>query len=163
MTDIEKAARDYVVRERSDYQLQHFVVGQHDTPEMQYRQILLEVKSLIVKIRFAELDIKQKQVKISRLTDDSLDIVKAEKLKLGIAITVDALEGAKQELAFLLRLAQSFPQYTAEEIEDNQEAYWQARLERQAMLEQMSAEQQISPANLTSMLNAGLLKREIAQ
>ena len=162
MNDIEKAAHDYIVRERSDYQLQHFVIGQHDTPHMQYRQILIEVKSLIIKIRFAKLDIDKKRIKIDALTDAPLDAIKAEKLRLGIAITLDAIEGANRELSFLLRLAEEYPQYTAQDIEDDQTHYWQARLERQAMIEKMSVEHQMSSANLTSMLNAGLLKREIA-
>jgi hypothetical protein len=163
MKDIEKVAKDYVVRERSDYQLKHFVIGQHDTPEMQYRQILLEVKSLVMKIKLAELDVEKKRIKISRLTDDPLDIIKAKKLELGISITLDALEGARRELDFLLRLAENYQKYSPQDIEDNQEQYWQARLERQAAIDQMGSQQQISPSNLMSMLNAGLLKRGIEQ
>lgn len=161
--DIEKASREYIVRERSDYQLQHFVIGQHDTPQMQFRQILLEVKSLVIKIKLAELDVEKKRIKIDALADTPLQLIKGEKLRLGIAVTLDALEGARRELAFLLRIAEDYPQYSPQDIEDNQSEYWQARLERQAMIEQMSVEQQISSANLTSMLNAGLLEREIVQ
>jgi len=161
--DIDKIAQDYVIRERSDYQLQHFVVGQHDTPEMQYRQILLEVKSLVTNIRLAELDLKAKQIKIERLSDDPLDQIKAEKHRVGIALTLDALESAKRELSFLLRLAEQYPQYSPQDIEDNQREYWEKRLQRQATLDRMSVEQQVSTGNLMSMLNAGLLNREIGQ
>jgi hypothetical protein len=161
MTDIQQAARHYIVRERSDYQLLHFVIGQHDTPQMQYRQILLEVKSLVTKIRFAELDVQKQQIKLDTLTDEPLDRIKAEKIRIGMAITLDALEGARRELAFLLKLAEDYPAYSAQEIEDNQQEYWEARLQRQATLERMSVEQHVSAGNLASMLNAGLLYREI--
>lgn len=161
MSEIEKIARDYVVRERSDYQLRHFVVGQHDTPQMRYRQILMEVKSLVMKIRLAELDVDKSRIKLHRLGDDPLDEIKAEKLRLGMAVTLDSIEGARRELAFLLKLAEDYPQYTPQDIEDNQQEYWEARLQRQANIDRMSVEQQVSAANLTSMLYNGLLHREI--
>lgn len=164
MSEIEKfenIAKDYIVRERSDYQLKHFVVGQHDTPHMRYRQILMEVKSLVTKIRFAELDVEKQRIKLERLGDDPLDQIKAEKHRMGIAITLDLLEGARRELAFLLKLAEEYPQYTPQEIEANQQEYWEARLQRQATLDRLSVEQQVSTGNLTSMLNAGLLHREL--
>lgn len=163
MTDVEATANDYVVRERSDYQLRHFVVGQHDTPHMQYRQILMEAKQLVAKIRFAELEVEKQRIKIDRLTDDPLDQIKAEKRRLNITITLDLLEGARRELAFLLTLANEYPPFTPQEIESNQQEYWEARLQRQANLDRMSVEQQVSAGNLTSMLNAGLLNREITQ
>lgn len=163
MTDLEQYARDYVVRERSDYQLRHFVIGQHDTPQMRYRQILLEVKSLVSKIRLAELDVEKNRIKIQRLTDDPLDQIKAEKLRLGIGVTLDAIEGARRELEFLLDLAKDYPQYTPQDIEDNQEEYWEARLQRQAKIDRMSVQEQISAGNLTSMLFSGLFYKEIEE
>lgn len=162
MTQLEKIAQDYIVRERSDYQLRHFVVGQHDTPHMRYRQILMEVKSLVTKIRFAELDVEKKRIKLARLSDDPLDAIKAEEHRLGITITLDLIEGARRELAFLLELAKEYPQYSPQEIEANQQEYWEARLQRQANIDRMSVEQQVSAGNLTSMLYSGLLHREIA-
>lgn len=161
MTDVAKVAQDYVVRERSDYQLRHFVIGQHDTPEMRYRQILMEIKQLLIKIRFAELDVQKKQIKIERLTSDPLDEIKAEKHRISMTITLDLIEGARRELDYLLGMAAEYPQYTPQDIEDNQREYWEARLQRQANLDRLSVEQQVSASNLTSMLNAGLLNREI--
>lgn len=161
MNDIEKLAQDYVVRERSDYQLRHFVIGQHDTPQMRYRQILMEVKQLLVKIRFAELNVEKKRIKLERLTDDPLDQIKADKHRMSIAITLDLIEAARRELDCLLAMASEYPHYTPQDIEDNQQEYWETRLQRQATLDQLSVEQQVSAGNLTSMLNAGLLNREI--
>jgi hypothetical protein len=166
MNEIEKftkIAKDYVVRERSDFQLQNFVVNQHDTPEMQYRQILIEIKSLITKIRFAELNLQKEEIKLERLekSDDPIDQIKAEEKRLGITITLDVMEGAKRELAFLLNLANQYPQYTPQDIENNQPEYWEKRLQRQATLDRMSVEQHVSAGNLMSMLNAGMLNREL--
>jgi hypothetical protein len=160
---IENIAKDYVVRERSDFQLQHFVVNQHDTPEMQYRQILIEIKSLITKIRFAQLNLQKEEIKLERLekSDDPIDQIKAEEKRLGITITLDVMEGAKRELAFLLNLANQYPQYTPQDIENNQPEYWEKRLQRQATLDRMSVEQHVSAGNLMSMLNAGMLNREL--
>jgi len=163
MTEIQQTARDYVVRERSDYQLRHFVVGQHDTPHMRYRQILMEAKQLVTKIRFAELEVEKQRIKLKRLGDDPLDQIKAEKRRMNITITLDLIEGARRELTFLLTLANEYPPFTPQEIEENQQEYWEARLQRQANLDRLSVEQQVSAGNLTSMLNAGLLNREITQ
>jgi hypothetical protein len=161
--DIQQAAYDYIVRERSDYQLRHFVVGQHDTPQMRYRQILIEVKSLVTKIRLAELDVEKQRIKLNALAEEPLDLIEAEELRIGIALTLDAMEAAKRELSFLMSLAEEYPQYTQKEIEDNQKEYWEARLQRQATLEQMGMQQGVSSGNLESMLNAGLLHRNIEQ
>jgi hypothetical protein len=163
VSDIEKVAQDYVLRERSDYQLRHFVIGQHDTPQMQYRQIILEVKSLVTTIRSAELNVEKMRIKLSRLSNDPLDQIKAEKHRMNIAITLDLIEAARRELTFFLKVAEEYPAYTPQDIEDNQSEYWEARLQRQATLDRMSVEQQISVGNLGSMLNAGLLHRELGQ
>lgn len=161
MSDLEKVAHDYIVRERSDFQLEHFVVGQHDTPEMQYRQIIIEAKSLITKIRFAELDLQMQRIKLDKLSDSPVDQIKAERHRIGMALTEDNVEAAKRELAFLCRLAEQYPRYSAEDIEANQREYWENRLQRQATLDRLSVEQQVSVGNLGSMLNAGLLNREL--
>lgn len=162
MTEIEKIASDYIIRERSDYQLRHFVVGQHDTPEMRYRQILIEVRSLVMKIKLAELDVEKRRIKLERLSDDPLDQIKAEKIRLSVGVTLDLIEGARRELQCLVNMAQEYPHYTPQDIENNQEQYWEARLQRQATVDRLSVEQQVSAGNLMSMLQTGLLHREIS-
>jgi hypothetical protein len=161
--DLEQIAHDYVLQERSDYQLEHFVIGQHDTPQMQYRQILLEVKSLVTKIRLAELDVERIRIKMQDLSDSPLHEIKKQRLQIDIALIEDALEGARRELFFLCKLAERYPAYSAKEIEDNQAEYWEARLQRQATVDRLSVEQQVSAGNLMSLLQAGLLNREITQ
>ena len=42
---------------RSRYQLIHMVLGQHDTPEMQFYQLCLELQDMTYKFQMAELGI----------------------------------------------------------------------------------------------------------
>jgi hypothetical protein len=163
MTELAKVANDYVVRERSDYQLKHFVVGQHDTPEMRYRQILLEAKDLIFKIKNAELSLEITRRKIDKLeaSDKETDHIKAQQRRLGMALTLDALEGAKRELDYLVELSKDYRHYEPDEIEANQAEYWEKRLTRQANTDRMSLEQGISAGNLESLMKAGLVQKQI--
>jgi hypothetical protein len=165
MTELAKVANDYVVRERSDYQLKHFVIGQHDTPEMRYRQILLEAKDLIFKIKNAELSLEITRRKIDKLeaSDKETDHIKAQQRRLGMALTLDALEGAKRELDYLVELSKDYRHYEPDEIEANQAEYWEKRLTRQATTDRMSLEQGVNAGNLASMMNAGLVQKELAQ
>jgi hypothetical protein len=147
---------------RSRYQLRHFVIGQHDTPQMRWRQIVIEAQMLAYNIRMAELDIRRKEIEIERLmaSGDELDAIEAEEKRLGIVLTERTLAGARLELGWLDELAQEVGEFTPEQIEANQPEYWQARLARQAGLERMSAQQGIGTGNLQSMLSAGLLTKE---
>jgi hypothetical protein len=159
--DIEAISKNYVIRSRTRYQLENFVISQHDTPEMQYRQILIEAQDLIYKIKLTELDIKKAQIKIEKLKDsnDPLDVIKKEKTQLSLAMTQMTLEGAKLELQDLENLFKKYPNYTPEQIEINQPEYWEKRLNRQAQADIVSAQQGISQGNLLSMLSAGLLSQ----
>jgi hypothetical protein len=153
---------NYILPSRSRYQLRTFVVGQHDTPQMQWRQIVIEAQLLAYNIRMAELDIQRKEIEIERLlaSGDELDAIEAEEKRLGIILTERTLAGARLELGWLDELAREVGEFTPEQIEANQPEYWQARLARQAGLERMSAQQGIGTGNLQSMLSAGLLAQE---
>ena len=163
MKELAKVANDYIVRERSDYQLKNFVIGQHDTPEMQYRQILLEAKDLLFKIKNAEISLEITRAKIKKLesSTDPVDHLKAEQRKLGMSLTLDALEGAKRELNYLVELSGNYKHYTPDEIEANQPEYWEKRLTRQATTDRMSLEQGISAGNLESLMKAGLVQKQL--
>jgi hypothetical protein len=163
MTELAKAANDYIVRERSDYQLRHFVIGQHDTPEMRYRQILIEAKDLLFKIKNAELQLEINKRKIDKLeaSKDEVKHLKAAQLRLGRSVTLDALEGARRELDYLVEMSKDYRHYTPDEIEANQPDYWERRLTRQATTDRMSLEQGISAGNLESLMKAGLIQKQL--
>lgn len=142
--------------------MRHFVLGQHDTAPMQWRQILLEAQDLIYKIRLAEIAVQKASIEIERLmsTGDEIDALEAEEKELGVVLTKRTLQGARQELLWLQELADEVGAFTAEEIEADQPNYWSLRLNRQAGLDRLALAEGVSPANLQSMLSAGLLTKE---
>jgi hypothetical protein len=158
-------AKDFTIQSRSNYQLQKFVVGQHDTPEMRFRQIIIEAKDLLYKIQRNELGIEIKKRKIQKLlaSKDEVKHLKAAQLQLDLSVTLEALEGARRELDYLVELSKDYRHYTPDEIEANQEDYWELRLTRQATTDRMALEQGIDKGNLASMMNAGLVQKELTQ
>jgi hypothetical protein len=110
----------------------------------------------------AELDVERKQIEIHKLlsTQDPLDAIEAEEKELGIIITERTLAGARMELGWLQELADEVGSFTHDEIETDQPNYWEARLNRQASLDQLGAELAVNPGNLQSMLQAGLIQAE---
>jgi len=160
--DLIKYADSTIIPSRSRYQLQNFVIGKHDTNPMRWRQILLEAQQLAYNIRMAELDIQRKQIEIERLlaTGDAIDAIEAEEKRIGIIMTERALRGAELEFSWLQEAATETGAYTLEEIEEDQPLYWEARLLRQAEIEQLATRNGVSSGNLESMNSAGLLAKE---
>jgi hypothetical protein len=160
--NLERYTSQTIIPSRSRYQLRQFVIGAHDTAPMQWRQILIEAQDLAYKIRLAELDCERKRIEIDKLlsTGDRLDAIEAEEKQLGLTITERTLQGAHLELGWLQELANEVGPYTIDEIEADQHNYWQARLSRQAGMDQLSATQGITTGNLESMRLAGLLTKE---
>jgi hypothetical protein len=162
--NLEPYTAQTVIPSRTRFQLRQFVIGQHDTAPMQWRQILIEAQDLAYKIRMAELDVERKRIEIHKLlsTGDPIDAIDAEEKQLGITLTERTLQGARMELGWLQELADEIGPHTFDEIEADQLNYWQLRLARQAGLDQLALQQGISQANLQSMLFAGLLNKEEA-
>ena len=142
---------------RSRYQLVHFVLGQHDTPEMQFYQLMLELQDMGYKLRMAELNVKKTEVEITRLleTGDELDAIEAEEKQVGLEQTQIVMKGAQREIAILEDIFNTCQHYTRDEIEHAQPEYWQARLTRQTNLQMMSGN--VGWAQLDSMRQIGLL------
>lgn len=159
---LEKIANDYIIQPRSRYQIENFVVGQHDTLEMQYRQILIEAQELIYKIKMAEINQKKILIQIDRLlkTGDELDALEAEEKQLSLQRTEIVLEGSRRELKILENLFNNSKKYSPEDIEDNQQEYWKLRLSRQAEMDKIQAIEGVSVSNLEALLQAGLLYKQ---
>lgn len=160
--NLEPHTADIIIPSRSRFQLRQFVIGQHDTAPMQWRQILIEAQDLMYKIRLAELDVEKKRIEIHRLlsTGDPIDAIEAEEKQLGITLTERTLRGARLELGWLQELADEIGPHSLDDIEADQPYYWSLRLSRQAGLDKLAVAEGVSSANLQSMLNAGLLDRE---
>jgi len=142
---------------RSRYQLIHFVIGQHDTPEMQFYQLMLELQDMGYKLRMAQLNVRKTEVEIARLleTGDELDAIEAEEKQVGLEQTQIVMKGAQREIAILEDIFNTCQHYTRDEIEHAQPEYWQARLTRQTNLQMMSGN--VQWAQLDSMRQIGLL------
>jgi len=146
-----------VQQPRSRFQLIHFVLGQHDTPEMRFYQLCTELQDMGYKLRIAELSIRKLEIEIRRLleTGDELDAVEAEEKQVGLEQTLIVMRGAEREIAALTDLFDESQHYTRDEIEHAQPEYWQKRLTRQTNLQIMAGN--VGWAQLDSMGQVGLL------
>ena len=142
---------------RSRYQLIHFVLGQHDTPEMQFYQLMLELQDMGFKLRMAQLNVRKTEVEIARLleTGDELDAIEAEEKQVGLEQTQIVMKGAQREIAILEDIFNECQHYTRDEIEHAQPDYWEKRLTRQTNLQIMAGN--VGWAQLDSMSQIGLL------
>ena len=152
-----------VQQPRSRYQLIHFVIGQHDTPEMRYYQLCLELQDMGYKLRMAQLGVRKAEVEIARLqaTGDELDAIEAEEKQVGLEQTQIVMKGAEREVAILTDLFDESQKFTRDEIEHAQPEYWQKRLTRQTNLQLMAGS--VQWAQLDSLRQAGLLDQVIAE
>lgn len=156
--EIEKAIAE-VQQPRSRFQLEKFVIGQHATPEMRFYQTCLELQDLIMKYRYAELNIKKQELKIARLrsTKDELDELEAQEIELGLSQTKLAMIGATREIAHLVDIWNSFEhKFTRAEIETAQPEYWKERLTGNAKA-MLIGGVSVNPAHIESMQQAGIL------
>jgi hypothetical protein len=160
--DLYKKAATFILQDRSEYQIEKFVIGQHDTPQMQYRQILIEAQDLIYKIKMAEISQRKLKLKIQKFLQENTEesLLEAEEAQLAYALTENVIEGAKRELAVLENLYRQFPQFTEQDIADNQEDYWKLRLHRQAELDTAHRSSGVSPGNLQALLEIGEIALE---
>ena len=148
---------------RSRYQLIHFVIGQHDTAEMRFYQLCLELQDMGYKLRVAQLGVRKAEVEIARLeaTGDDLDAIEAEEKQIGLEQTQIVMRGAERELAILTDLFDESQKFTRDEIEHAQPEYWQKRLTRQTNLQLMAGG--VQWAQLDSLRQAGMLDDLVAE
>jgi polyribonucleotide nucleotidyltransferase len=149
-----------IQQSRSNFQLEKFVVNQHETPEMQYLQTLIELQRLYYTIRSVSLEMKKAEIEISRkrATGDEVDEIEAQMKELNLEQTRVVGIGAFRELEKLLSIYDSFEhKYTREEIEAAQPEYWNKRLNRQATLEAIGGSQ-AQAGHLDSLRQIGALE-----
>jgi anion-transporting ArsA/GET3 family ATPase len=145
---------------RSNFQLEKFVVNQHDTDEMRYQQTVIELQQLYYTIKTVSLEMKKTEIELNRLreTGDEIDELDAQIKELGLEQTRLVGIGAFRELDQLLKIYNSFEKkYTREEIEAAQPDYWNKRLSRQATLEAIGGTQ-AQAAHLDSLRQIGALE-----
>lgn len=119
---------------RTNFQLRHFVVGQHDTEPRRWWQCVLELQIKIQNLKRAQIHRRQIERKIKALRNGG-DEAKDEGalLMLDLEDQELAILGAIRETETLYAIFQSFPRgYTREELDQAEADYWQKRLTRQA-------------------------------
>ena len=160
--DIHEAIAE-VQQPRSRFQIVHFVIGQHDTAEMRFYQLCLELQDMGYKLRMAQLGVRKAQIEIERLlaTGDELDAIEADEKQVGLEQTRIVMRGAERELAILTDLFDESQKFTRDEIEHAQPEYWQKRLTRQTNLQLMAGS--VQWAQLDSLRQAGLLDQVVAE
>jgi hypothetical protein len=149
-----------VQQSRSNFQIEKFVVNQHDTEEMRYFQTLLELQSLYYTIKVVSLEMQKSEIEIQRLraTGDPIDEIDAQIKEVGLEQTRLIGIGSFRELDTLIEIYNSFPtKYTRDEIEKAQEQYWSLRLRRQSVLESIGGSQ-AQASHLDALRQMGALE-----
>ncbi len=149
-----------IQQSRSNFQIEKFVVNQHDTDEMRYVQTVIELQQLYYTIKTVSLEMKKTEIEIKKLraSGDEVDEIDAQIKELGLEQTRLVGIGAFRELDQLLKIYNSFEhKYTREEIEAAQPDYWNKRLSRQATLEAIGGTQ-AQAAHLDSLRQIGALE-----
>jgi len=142
---------------RTRYQMERFVVGQHHQPEMQYRQLLSEADVLLGTIKETELRIRkiEAEAKELRATGKESDAIEAEMKELSLPSLHRHIKNARRELGILEELFECYPKYTVEDIEAAQEEYWHERLLRTAHFQAMGGA--VTWAQIEAIWQAGFL------
>jgi hypothetical protein len=120
---------------RSDFQLKHFVVGQHDTEPRRWFQCVLQLQLNLQHLRRANVQQRMTRRKISTLRESGNpdDLDEAELLLIDLDAHSLAVVGTIRETQALLAIYRSFPRsYSNAELNAAEEEYWQIRLLRQA-------------------------------
>lgn len=150
-------AFDAVNQPKSDFQIKHFVVGQHDTPERQYVQCVIQLHTLVCNIKLGEIKRRKTLIKIRDLKNkdrDELTQLDIDEEELALEQIEFGLKGALREFACFFAILKSFPkQFTYEEIQRAEMTYWSLRLSRQAQ-EDIEAHGRIGVGNQDAMWQA---------
>ena len=158
-------AKSEITQSRTKYQIERFVIGQHHSPEMQYRQLVTEAYGLKQTIKESELRIEKVKAEAAELraTGKLSDCIEAEILELKLEDMQNHIAGSKRELAFMEELFEQYPKYSLEEIEAAQQDYWETRLTRVAQLQMLSRQGGVDWAQLEAVYQAGIMEQALMQ
>lgn len=147
-----KSAFFAVSQPRTDYQLKKFVVEEHESPERQYMQIVVELQRKYSALRRAVVTRRQKEKELETKTDlDERELIAIDLEEMDFAMT-----GAMREFATLYTMLQQYPVYTAEQLQAAEESYWHRRLTRQAQID-LDSMGTVSAGNLDALRQAGIM------
>jgi hypothetical protein len=137
---------------KSDFILEKFVVGQHDTPGRRYAQAILELQVRLFAIRRAQLEATKKQAEIDQMGKKHVEVDSPEDAILSVDMELKRLDLQEMELARLgnvreckcllkiaAQLVEDYGEFTYERLQQEEALYWQKRLARQATEDILSA------------------------
>lgn len=137
-----KADFEIIAQGKSDFVLEHLVVGQEDTPPMQWVQCLLELKARYFSIADLLLDIEDAKQKhrlhrlIEAVTFGLFGNARRQELRVeSLELSINGLFG---EFNALYRLYKQMPKFSREQIEAGQYEYWRTRLTKQGYFDYLA-------------------------
>lgn len=162
-----RSAFEEIQQPRSQYQLEHFVVNSHDTPERQYIQCVTELKvkqreitRLLRQRRRNELEAEKKEKELKQTHDR----IERELVELDLADLRDAeyetdlsLLGNVREFLDLYEIFEEMEHFTHKELQAAEPGYWPLRLGRQMAISNLGVRTGFGAGNLEAAWEAGLL------
>ncbi len=148
---------------RSRYMLEHMILGEHDTPHMRFYYCVIELNDKLRKYRLAEVSKERMEREMDRLEEsDDLDAdLDLREKRIEYDFFMSVMAGGKRELDDLLNIYAGMQHFTREEINANQQEYWEARMTRQTHMQIMAGGVQWS--QLDALRQVGLLDDLVAE
>ncbi len=143
---------------RTSFQLERFVMQEHDLPERKFLQLMMELKSLSDGFIGDCFDIEKLKIEIKRLQlkNDEIDNLEACKKQYILRQHEENMIFREREIKTIVKLINSLPKiYTYDEIEAAESRYWECRLTRQAFEDMASAQTGINQGNIRANIQAG--------
>jgi len=143
---------------RTSFQLERFVMQEHDLPERKFLQLMMELKSMRDGFIGDCFEIEKLKIEIKRLlsTNDEIDNLEACKKQYILRQCEENMIFREREIKTIVRLINSLPKiYTYDEIEAAESVYWEHRLTRQAFEDMVSAQTGINQGNVRANIQAG--------
>lgn len=143
---------------RTSFQLERFVMQEHDLPERKFLQLMMELKSMRDGFIGDCFEIEKLKIEIKRLiaTNDEIDNLEACKKQYILRQCEENMIFREREIKTIVRLINALPKiYTYDEIEAAESVYWEHRLTRQAFEDMVSAQTGINQGNVRANIQAG--------
>jgi len=143
---------------RTSFQLERFVMQEHDLPERKFLQLMMELKSMRDGFIGDVFEMEKMKIEIKRLIakNDEVDTLEAMKKQYFLKQLEENMIFREREIKTIVRLINSLPKiYTYDEIEAAESRYWECRLTRQAFEDMASAQTGINQGNIRANIQAG--------
>lgn len=144
---------------RTRFQLENFVLKEHDCPERMFLQAVTELKSLRDGTIIDWLEQQKIKIEIKRLlaTGDEIDAIEATKKQYILGTMQENMKNREREIRILADALKKFPKiYTIEDIEAAEAVYWDKRLTRQMAEDMVSAQTGINQGNIRAAIEANI-------